>query len=67
MRRKRQVQCFLRIIPAAVLAAGISGFAVAETLKAAPEQPLQAMVDLAQDGDIRVYTRARSGSSVAWY
>ena len=46
------MQCFLRIIPAAIFAAGIPGFAGAETLKAVPEQPLQAMVDLAQDGDI---------------
>ena len=52
MRRKRQVQCFLHIILAAIFAAGIPGFAGAETLKAVPEQPLQAIVDLAKDGDI---------------
>ena len=46
------MQCFLRIIPAAIFAAGIPGFAGAETLKAVPEQPLQAIVDLAKDGDI---------------
>ncbi|MBX9648888.1 MAG: nitrous oxide reductase family maturation protein NosD [Xanthobacteraceae bacterium] len=43
---------FLRIVPAAIFAAGVSGSAVAETLKAAPEQPLQALLDRAQDGDV---------------
>ena len=43
---------FLRILPAAIFAAGASGFAGAETLKAAPEQPLQAVLDRAQDGDV---------------
>jgi nitrous oxidase accessory protein len=43
---------FLRILPAAIVAAGVPGFAAAETLKAAPEQPLQAMLDRAQDGDV---------------
>ena len=43
---------FLRILPAAIFAAGVSGSAVAETLKAAPEQPLQALLDRAQDGDV---------------
>jgi nitrous oxidase accessory protein len=43
---------FLRILPAAIFAAGVSGSAVAETLKAAPEQPLQAMLDRALDGDV---------------
>lgn len=42
---------FLRIVPAAILAAGIPGSAVAETLKAVPEQSRQA-VDRAQDGDV---------------
>ena len=42
----------LRILPAAVLAAGTPGFAVAETIKAVPEQPLQVLLDRAQDGDI---------------
>ncbi len=46
------MHCFLRILPAAVLAAGIPGFAVAETLKAVPGQPLQAVLDRAQDGDV---------------
>jgi len=41
----------LRIFPAAIVAAGPS-FAVAETFTAAPEQALQTMVDLAQDGDV---------------
>ena len=44
--------CFLRIIPAAIFAAGAAGFASAETLKAVPEQPLQAVLDRAQDGDV---------------
>ncbi|MDO9560362.1 MAG: nitrous oxide reductase family maturation protein NosD [Bradyrhizobium sp.] len=43
---------FLRILPAAILAAGVPGFAVAETIKAVPEQPLQAVLDRAQDGDV---------------
>ena len=43
---------FLRIIPAAIFAAGASGFAVAETLKAVPGQPLQAVLDRAQAGDV---------------
>ncbi|MDP1582709.1 MAG: nitrous oxide reductase family maturation protein NosD [Bradyrhizobium sp.] len=43
---------FLRILPAAILAAGIPGFAVAETLKAVPGQPLQAVLDRSQDGDV---------------
>ena len=44
--------CLLRIIPAAIFAAGAAGFASAETLKVAPEQPLQAVLDRAQDGDV---------------
>ena len=43
---------FLRIIPAAIFAAGAAGFASAETLTAIPEQPLQAVLDRAQDGDV---------------
>ena len=43
---------FLRILPAALFAAGIPGFAVAETLQVVPEQPLQALLDRAQDGDV---------------
>lgn len=46
------MRSFLRILPAAILAAGIPGFAVAETLKAVPGQPLQAVLDRAQDGDV---------------
>jgi nitrous oxidase accessory protein len=42
----------LRIIPAAIFAAGVPGFAIAETLKAAPEQALQAVLDRARDGDV---------------
>ena len=40
------------MLPAAIFAAGVPGFAGAETLKAAPEQPLQAVLDRAQDGDV---------------
>ena len=43
---------FLRILPAAIIAVGIPGFAVAETLRAVPEQPLQAVLDRALDGDV---------------
>ena len=46
------MHAFLRILPAAIFAAGVPGFAVAETLKPAPEQPLQAVLDRAQDGDV---------------
>ncbi|MGA9090760.1 MAG: NosD domain-containing protein, partial [Bradyrhizobium sp.] len=42
----------LRIVPAAIFAAGVAGSASAETIKAAPEQPLQAVLDRAQDGDV---------------
>ena len=42
---------FWQILPAAIFAAGIPGFAVAETIKAAPEQPLQGVLDRARDGD----------------
>jgi nitrous oxidase accessory protein len=40
------------LIPAAILAAGIVSFAAAETLKASPDSPLQAMLDRARDGDV---------------
>ena len=43
---------FSRMVPAAIFAAGLPGFAAAETIKAAPEQPLQAVLDRAQDGDV---------------
>ena len=46
------MRSLLHILPAAIFAAGVSGSAVAETLKAAPEQPLQALLDRAQDGDV---------------
>ena len=42
----------LYILPAAIFATGVPGFAVAETVKAAPEQSVQAVLDRAQDGDI---------------
>jgi nitrous oxidase accessory protein len=42
----------LRMLPAAIVAAGVPGFAVAETLKAGPEQPLQAVLDRAHEGDL---------------
>ncbi len=41
-----------RILPAALVAAGLSGFASAETLTAVPDQPLQALLDRAHDGDV---------------
>jgi nitrous oxidase accessory protein len=46
------VSFLLRIIPAAILAAGASGFAGAAELAADPGQPLQAVLDRAQDGDV---------------
>lgn len=42
----------LRILPAAIFAAGASNFASAETLKITPDQPLQAVLDRAQDSDV---------------
>ncbi|HBK06875.1 MAG TPA: nitrous oxide reductase family maturation protein NosD, partial [Acetobacteraceae bacterium] len=42
----------LRIVPAAIFAAGVAASAGAETVKIAPEQPLQAVLDRAQDGDV---------------
>ncbi|QQO22600.1 nitrous oxide reductase family maturation protein NosD [Bradyrhizobium diazoefficiens] len=41
-----------RVFPAALVAAGISGFAAAETLTAAPDRPLQELLDRAKDGDV---------------
>jgi nitrous oxidase accessory protein len=40
------------MLPAALVAAGLCGFASAETLTAAPDQPLQAVLDGARDGDV---------------
>ena len=40
------------MLPAALVAAGLSGFANAETLTAAPDQPLQSLLDRARDGDV---------------
>ncbi|MDT4740968.1 nitrous oxide reductase family maturation protein NosD [Bradyrhizobium sp. WYCCWR 12699] len=42
----------LRMFPAALVAAGLSGFASAETLTAAPGQSLQAVLDSARAGDV---------------
>jgi nitrous oxidase accessory protein len=42
----------LRIIPAAIFAAGASASAGAETVQLVPEQALQAVLDRAQDGDV---------------
>ncbi|WYB10889.1 nitrous oxide reductase family maturation protein NosD [Bradyrhizobium sp. A11] len=42
----------LRMFPAALVAAGLSGFASAETLTAAPGQSLQAVLDGARAGDV---------------
>lgn len=41
-----------RLLPAALVAAGLPGFAVAETLTAAPDRPLQAVLDGARVGDV---------------
>ncbi|WP_349631829.1 nitrous oxide reductase family maturation protein NosD [Bradyrhizobium iriomotense] len=41
-----------RMFPAALAAAGVSGFASAETLTAAPDRPLQALLDGARPGDV---------------
>jgi nitrous oxidase accessory protein len=46
------VSIVLRILPAAIVAAGLSAFANAETLKAVPSEPLQAVLDRAHDGDV---------------
>jgi nitrous oxidase accessory protein len=40
------------MLPAALVAAGLSGFATAETLTAVPGEPLQALLDRARDGDV---------------
>ena len=40
------------MLPAALVAAGLSGFAKAETLTAVPGQPLQALLDRARSGDV---------------
>lgn len=42
----------LRMVPAALFAAGVSGFAGAETLTAAPGRSLQALLDGARAGDV---------------
>lgn len=41
-----------RIFPAAIVAAGLSGIADAETLTAVPDQPLQELLDRARAGDV---------------
>lgn len=41
-----------RMLPAALVAAGVSGFAAAETLTAAPNRPLQELLDRARAGDV---------------
>jgi len=46
------VSVLSRMFPAALVAAGMSGFANAETLTAAPGQPLQAVLDGARAGDV---------------
>ena len=52
MRRERNVLRFSHMVPAAIFAAGLPSFAAAETIRAAPEQPLQTVLDRAQDGDV---------------
>jgi len=46
------VPLLLRVVPAAILAAGVFGAAMAAELKAQADQPLQAVLDRAQPGDI---------------
>ena len=43
---------FLRIVPAAIFAAGVRGYATAAELKAKADQPLQAVLDRALEGDV---------------
>ena len=43
---------FLRIVPAAIFAAGVLGSATAAELKAEADQPLQAVLDRALEGDV---------------
>jgi nitrous oxidase accessory protein len=52
LRQELHVRLLLHIVPAAIVAAGVSASVSAETLKVAPEQPLQAVLDRAQDGDV---------------
>ena len=47
-----------------MFAAGASCFASAETLKAVPAQPLQAVLDLAQDGDTVELTPGNYNGSI---
>ena len=42
----------LRMLLAALVAAEFAGFARAETLTAAPDRPLQTILDRARDGDV---------------
>uniref|UniRef100_Q07M01 Periplasmic copper-binding protein n=1 Tax=Rhodopseudomonas palustris (strain BisA53) TaxID=316055 RepID=Q07M01_RHOP5 len=46
------VALLLRLVPAALLAAGAFGPALAATTGVAPTEPLQAVLDRAQDGDV---------------
>lgn len=41
-----------RIIPAAILAAGVFGSAAAAELRAVADEPLQVVLDRAQEGDV---------------
>ncbi len=52
MRLEYSVSFLPRLVPAALLAAGVSSFASAATLRAVPGEPLQALVDRAGDGDV---------------
>jgi nitrous oxidase accessory protein len=57
------VSFLLRILPAAILAAGVFGSATAAELKAGADQPLQAVLDRAQAGDvIRLETGVYKGT-----
>jgi nitrous oxidase accessory protein len=52
MRQGDDVSLFLRIVPAAIFAAGVLGSATAAELKARADQPLQAVLDRALEGDV---------------
>src|SRR5262249_33468750 len=52
LRREQHVLILSRLIPAAIFAAGLLGSAAAAELQAVADQPLQAVLDRARDGDV---------------
>jgi len=52
------------MLPAALVAAGLCGFSSAETLTAVPDQPLQALLDRARDGDVVELTSGKYTGSI---